>query len=146
YSLVAPVVTGAVVPTADGAVEGIVDAEAVTAAVVAGAVVAGAVAVADGSAPVVSVAGAVAAMLSTCGTDSVALVFAPPPLSAGALSFVQPWMSRPPMKTTCTIRIVKKAMRMVDLFFEGDVPCGTSGLGVFIFCPVWFMSFVEVFL
>ena len=54
-------------------------------------------------------------------------------LSAGGLSLVQPWMSRPPMKTTCTIRIVKKAMRMVDLFFEGVVPCGTNGLGVFMF-------------
>ncbi len=41
------------------------------------------------------------------------------------------------MKTTCTIKIVKKAIRMVDLFFEGDVPCGTNGLGVFIFFPVW---------
>jgi hypothetical protein len=112
---------------------------------VTGAVVA--VVVADGIADVGSVAVGSAATSPLFGIPMSAFVFGAfvLPSLGGVLSLVQPWMSRPPMKTTCTIKIVKKAMRMVDLFFEGDVPCGTNGLGVFIFCPIWFMSFVEVF-
>jgi hypothetical protein len=102
------------------------------------------VAVADGIADVGSVAVGAVAMVSVGGNDSIALVFGADESVAGGLSLVQPWMSRPPMKTTCTIKIVKKAIRMVDLFFEGDVPCGTNGLGVFIVYPVW-LTFVEVF-
>jgi hypothetical protein len=57
---------------------------------------------------------------------------------AGVLELVslvslQPCRSMPPMTTTCTVKIIIKALKKkVDFPREGVVPWGTSGFGVFI--------------
>src|SRR4051812_8819144 len=107
YSCVEPVTAGAVIGV--GAGVGMLVIGAVTAAVVGAPVVGAGTAVADGSALVVSVAVGSAAMSPLFGIDISAFVFGAAESVAGGLSLVQPWMSRPPMKTTCTIKIVKKA-------------------------------------
>lgn len=48
------------------------------------------------------------------------------------------------MKTTWIAAMVKKAIRTVDLPRDGSDPCGTSGLGVFIFYLTRSVCFFEV--